>query len=339
MAGFLNEIFRLVGGNKGALPQTAGKGQPCSGALPDAVDLAVERIDGRLRLIPGYSRRLQEPLVGTFRHIDALVEGVPGSLLCCRSAFNEDPRVNAFFVNPGHLQEVFSDSAEVRAVFDREPEIDECWALLCMRREERDHLGMSLVGDSVQRDVMQTSVSFTDHQVVSAGCSEAEARDSLKCCIFNGLLGYARNRLNDARTAGAELENRLKALRGRKRRASDAEGSGEAAARLEAQIDELERQLAQQDLRLTSLEDHLAFVETVFRNPGEYLSGTNCSVRLSRLGIKLKPDAPDSGYEVPLSEISIASRRPRVSVLARFPRAELLPRKDFLIEANLFLAH
>jgi hypothetical protein len=339
MAGFLTEIFRLVGGAGGALPQAEGPGHPCSAALPDAVDFAVERIDGRLRLIPGYSRRLQEPLVGTFRHIDSLVEGVPGSLLCCRSAFNEDPRVNAFFVNPGHMQEVFSESAEVRAVFDRVPDIDECWALLCMRREERDHLGMSLEGDSVRRDVMQTSVSFTDHQVVSAGCSEEEARSSLKCCIFNGLLGYARNRLNDARTAGSALENRLKALRGRQRRALDAEGPGEAAARLDAQIQELERQLAQQDLRLTSLEDHLAFVEKVFRSPEEYLNGSNCSIRLSRLGIKLKPGTSDSGYEVPLSEISIASHRPRVSVLARFPRAELLPRKDFLVQANLFLTH
>jgi hypothetical protein len=339
MAGFLNEIFRLVGRSKGALPEAVGPGHPCSAALPDAVELAVDRIDGRLRLISGYSRRLQEPLVGTFRHIDALVEGVPGALLCCRSAFNEDPRVNAFFVNPGHMQEVFSESAEVRGVFDREPDIDECWALLCMRREERNHLGMSLIGDSVQRDVMQTSVSFTDHQVVSAGCSEPEARDSLKCCIFNGLLGYARNRLNEARSAGAEIENRLKALRGRQRRARDAEGSGGSTARLEAQIDDLEQQLARQDLRLTSLEDHLAFVEQVFRNPDEYLSGANCSIRLSRLGIKLKPGAADSGYEVPLSEISIASHRPRVSVLARFPRAELLPRKDFLVQANLFLAH
>jgi hypothetical protein len=89
---------------------------------------------------------------------------------------------------------------------------------------------------------------------------------------------------------------------------------------------------------MASLEGRLEFVVDVLVNPGQYLSSRSFSMRLSRLGVKLNPDASDAGYEVPLSEIRIASREPRVGMLARFPRSELLPRKDFLTHADLFLS-
>jgi hypothetical protein len=46
----------------------------------------------------------------------------------------------------------------------------------------------------------------------------------------------------------------------------------------------------------------------------------------------------DSGNQVPLFEIRVASHTPRVGALVRFPRAELLPRQDFVRGADLFLA-
>jgi hypothetical protein len=39
-----------------------------------------------------------------------------------------------------------------------------------------------------------------------------------------------------------------------------------------------------------------------------------------------------------LSEIQIAGEPPRVACLVSFPRAELLPVRDFLREASIFLA-
>jgi hypothetical protein len=302
------------------------------------VEHVVGEIDGRLRLLPGYERRLRAPTLDSLGYIDALVEKVPGATLCCRSAFNEDPRVNAFFVNPRHIQEVFSDSAEVRELFERNSDAEECWALLCVRREERRQLGMELSGDAVQREVMQTVVSFTDHQVISPGCSEEDARRSLKCCIFSGLLGFIRGRASAAKTAVEELENRLKALRGREKRGMAGGGQEASGAGLRSQIERLERDLAQQDARMASLEGRLEFVADVLANPSQYLSCRSSAIRLSRLGTKLNPGAPEAGLDVPLSEIRIASREPRVGMLARFPRSELLPRKDFLTQADLFLS-
>ncbi len=337
MGSFLQDMFQRVGGAFAPVDSDEEANLTCSGALSQAVEHVVDETYTRLRLLPGYARRLKGPLATTFRYIDGLVEAVPEAVPCCRSAFSDDPRVNAFFVNPRHLQEVFSCSAQVRDLLDAHPETDECWALLCMRKEERKQLGMSLVGDAVRRDVMQTAVSFTDHQIIAPGGSEAEARGSLKCCIFNGLLGYVRKRADDARTGNMKLEIRRKSLRSRLRQAAPGQG-GESVKELQKKIDDLELELVQVTPRLSSLEDHLDFVADVLDNPAQYLNGCASSIRLSRLGIKHEGGGDSLGNEVPLYQIRVASHSPRIGALVRFPRTELLPRQDFVQNADLFLA-
>jgi hypothetical protein len=338
MGSFLQEMFLRFGeafatgdGEEDVVPS-------CTGALTQAVEHIVDETYSRLRLLPGYARRLKGPVTETFRYIDALVEGVPGGIECCRSAFSEDPRVNAFFVDPGHLQEVFSCNPQVRDLLDANPEVGECWALLCMRMDERRQLGISLVGDSVQRDVMQTAVSFTDHQVIAPGSTEDEARRSLKCCIFNGLLSYIRKQADDAKTRAMKLEVRRKSLCTRVKQVVP-EQDPELLEELQKKIEDLELELAQETPRLASLEDYLDFVVAVLENPMQYLNGRPSAIRLSRLGIKQEGDSGDApGDEIPLYTIQVAWRAPRVGVLVRFPRAELLPRHDFVRNADLFLA-
>lgn len=336
MGTFLQEIFFRFGGAFLSWEAEDEEEPSCAGVLSEAVEHVVDQTYDRLRCLPGYSKRLRAPVAATFRYIDDLVNGVPGSILCCRSAFSDDPRVNAFFVDPRHLQEVFSQNAQVRDILDTNPEAEECWALLCMRKDERQRFGVSLVGDSLQREVMQTAVSFTDHQVLAPGSSEADARRSLKCCIFKGLLGHIRKKADDARTRVMKLEIRRKSLLGRLKKAVSAEG-GDSPQELQAKLDELERELAQGTPRLVSLEDQLDFVVDVLGNPAQYLSGCACSIRLSRLGIKLEGELASAGNEIPLYMIQVASHGPRVGALVRFPRTELLPPQDFVRRADLFL--
>ena len=337
MGSLLQEMFLRFGGAFKTWDGEEETEPVCSGPMTRAVEHVVYETYSRLRFLPGYSRRLMGPVATTFRYIDELVEEVPGSILCCRSSFSEDPRVNAFFVDPSHLQKVFSQSAQVRDLLDTDPGATEFWALLCMKKTERSHLGMSLVGDAVHKDVMQTAVSFTDHQVLSPACSEDDARRSLKCCIFNGLLAYIRKQASQAKTRAAVLETRHRSL---VRRLSEALSgqSGESRQELQNRIDDVEQELTHEIPRLASLEDHLDLVADILGNPAQYLNGGLCSIRLSRLGIKLDGDRADTGNEIQLFEIQVASQQPRVGALVRFPRAELLPQRDFIREADLFLA-
>ncbi len=161
MLEFIQDVFRRFGGNFDLLTdQVSVEGSACFGTMIEAVDLVVGEIDPRLRALPGYARRLKQPLAMVFQFIDELVEAVPGAILCNNIAFSDDPRVSAFFVNPEHMKETFSRSEDVRRMFDANLEVDDCYALLSMKKVESQQFGMALVGDSVRSDVLQTTVEL-----------------------------------------------------------------------------------------------------------------------------------------------------------------------------------
>ncbi len=315
-----------------------GSGSTHAGRMDDALlDKTVQRVVdetyGRLRILPGYEQRLRGPVSEAFRYIDRLVEGLPPAINCCRSAYVSDPRVNAFFAGPDQIREIFSRSEEVRSLFDANLETDECWALLCMSKHERRQFGMALVNDDVRKDVLQTGVSFTDHQLVAPGITEMEARQGLKCCIFNSLLSYIRRRAKTAKENREGLENRRRSLKSRLRHETDED----RASDMKARIAELERDLAGEELSLITLDDHLEFIALVLGNPSQYVSRTGETMHINRLGIKQDQGSIDAGNVITLAEIHVACHEPRIAALARFPRKELLPQHDYLKKADLFL--
>jgi hypothetical protein len=321
-----------------AWPDATATTGSCQLDLSDTVEHVVDRVSKRLRAIPGYAHKLVGPITTTFHHIDQLAEAVPGPLLCARAAFSEQPLVNAFFVNPRHLQEVFSRSQDVRGLFDADPRVSECWGLLCVRIQERRQFGTALVNGDLRKDVMQTTVSFTDHQVVSPGTDEASARCALKCCMFNGLLAHIRHAFVDARTRVAEIEHRL---RSRRRQLHDSlvrSQDKHAVNDFETEIAALESELAHTDLRLPTINDEFDYVAHTLNNPGAYIASRNLMLRVNRLGIKLSAESAESGFNLHLVEIRIASQPPRIGTLVCFPRSELLPKPDVLKQADLFLA-
>jgi hypothetical protein len=54
------------------------------------------------------------------------------------------------------------------------------------------------------------------------------------------------------------------------------------------------------------------------------------------MGFKVAQESSVPAYELDIAEIRIATREPRVAALVRFPRNELLPKKDFLLQADSF---
>ena len=334
MASFLEEAFNRLG--RGASAHFGLARPSDSGFLARAVERVVDETSPRLRAVPGYRRRLEGPVTDLFRYIDELVEFMPGSFQCSRSAFSADPRVKSFFGNPRHMQEVFSQNKEVRELFDASPRAEECYALVCMRMEERQRFGMALTGDSVHREVMQTSVSFTDHQVYTPGVSEKDARQALKCCIFSGILNYIRKQLNDARTCDIERRKQLSMLRSQLRQADRQAMLEKQQTDLRMKIEDLEESIKQAARRPTTLHDNLALVTDLLHNASQIVSAGFQHLRLSHMGIKVEQDSGIPAYELDIAEFRIASREPRVAVLVCIPRCELLPKTEFLLHAESY---
>jgi hypothetical protein len=334
MTAFLQDAFRQFSGNFAVWQEQASADQPDHDQLTEAVERVVDETSRRLRVLPGYRRRLEGPVAETFLYIDNLVERMPGSFMCSRAAFSVDPRVKTFFVNPGHLQEVFSQSREVRELFDANPQAEECCALVCMRMEERQKFGVALVGDSVHREVMQTTVSFQQHQLYSPGVSETDARRALKCCIFRSLLSHIRQQLVVARASDVERRKQLSELQRRLREAQRQETTDESLEDLRLQIKARERASLNPSQMPQTLEEQLEFVADVLGKPDQFVSGGFQRLRLSHLGVRVPRDSTEPACELDIAEIRIANREPRVAALVRFPRAELLPKPGFLLQTG-----
>ena len=333
MTAFLQYAFGHFRGNFRAWHDQAESHQD-SGLLRRAVEHVVDETSSRLRVIPGYRRRLEGSVADTFLYIDSLVERMPGSFLCSRTAFGSDPRVKAFFVSPRHMQEVFSESRDVRSLFDAHPQAKECCALVCMHMEERRKFGVALVGDSVHREVMQTTVSFMQHQVYSPGVSEADARRALKCCIFNSILGTIRQRLADARASEMERRKQLVSLRNQLREAIRQGAAVEQQARLEKRMEALACDTGSGNPLPQTLEEQLAFILDVLGNPAGFVSAGFQRLRLTHMGVRVGEDSKEPAYDLDIAKINVASREPRVAALVRFPRSELLPKPELQLHAG-----
>ena len=332
---FLHATFRRFAGGIDRLGNPGDGSPTCAGSLDQAVEHVIDAISPRLRAVPGYGRRLREPVAIALHGVNELVESMTAIHSYHRAGYACDPQVNAFFVNYADLQALFSQSAEIRRLFAAAPAVDQCFALLCMYRKERRQLGMALDGDLLRRDVVQTRVNFTDHQLVSPGRDEADARCALKCCIFNNLLSQLRLQAADAQTRAAELARRAQAWQGRLGRATPGSPTHQA---LQAEIDAIDAQRRAPNLGHKTLDQ--CFTERVdaLSHLRRLVSARRFSLWLDPMGLRC--DGPDSAgaRELGLTEIQVAGRSPRIACLVRFPRAELLPARDFLEEASLFLA-
>jgi hypothetical protein len=335
LATFLQMTFRRFGGSFDQLTAGDAPSPACANTLEQAVEHVVDETSPRLRALPGYARRLRVPVATALRTIDQMVEQIPGVLPCRRSTYSSDPRVNAFFVGYAGLQEVFSHSKEVRELFDANLGAQECHALLCMHRNEQRQLGVAVDGDRIRKDVLQTAVSFADHQLVSPGLNEGDARCGLKCCVFNSLIAHIRVASAKAQTRADELTRRAQAWRARLKRQQP--GSPEHAA-LAREVEALEAELRGPAPRLATLEDQLRYVADALSSPERTVSSHRHRIYLDPMGVRHDGPGASGVRELPLSEIHVAGHRPRVACLVSFPRAELLPERDFLREASIFLA-
>lgn len=313
MTQLLQKIFERVfapGHPAGAAEQDA--------LLHQAVDHLVQRIDPGLCALGDYQARLRPAVELALEHIDGIVEAVPEGFVCSRRNYLQDRRVNAFFVSPDHLSEVFSASRELRDLFQADAALEQAWGLLCMRRRQQRRLGMGLLGDTLVRDLAQQVVSFGKHQLLSPGEDLAAARKALKCCIFNNLLDYIKTGLvtgSDDRAANFGGGG------------GDNGGASPSAIAFRAPV------------RAMPLRQRLQRVVEGLRQPQRFVRLRQLELRLDRMGVMQEAADVDRLLEpLRLSEIEIAGRGARVAALVAVRREDLLPAQDMARNAEIFLA-
>jgi len=262
-----------------------------------ANERAIEGTDPRLRALPGYRKRLRGPIIHAIDHVIALVDALSPPLPADSALYTSDPRLKALFISPEHLREVLGNDPAMNEYRRNHVVIGESvTALLLAQRIEKQAFGVEMTGETLRREVMQTSVSFRHHRLIDISASDEEARRQLKRRAFDHLISLALWRLTEMKSERHELSSQRDLLRCKLKALQNGgwsfeEQSSEQAApdTLQTELDAIEHQLEALQTDYLTLNGQLDVVANLLADAEHQLWTEDLDLCLDRMNIKREP--------------------------------------------------
>jgi hypothetical protein len=316
--------------------KNVGRSGVNSKMVTNSIEHVIDSIDVKLRLVPSYKQKLHDAVSASLMHIDDLVNQVPGPFDMSRKNYVSDPNVSAYFASPDLMQDVFSNSEELKTFFSdsHNHDADCCYALLCSNKQEKTVMGTQLVNGHVQHDVMQTAVHFFDYKVLSPAINVYEVRKCIKQCIFDGLITHALQHIANIKIERRDLLDQQRILHSQLR-ARQTKGSGLSGMLAEAdagkwQSEKFEKEYKETGKRLEKMlgkQDVFSFylneIKQIFSKPEDFIQLNVACFRLSDMRIKVDDKSPQAANTVCFSELEIANVMKRVVAVVSYSRDEM----------------
>jgi hypothetical protein len=308
-----------------------------------AIERAVDGTDPRLRVLPGYAKKLRSAVTHAVDHVVALVDKLPAPLELDRTKFAADSELIAYFASVTHAQELLAVDPTLNqwlAAPDNAAS-EHIVMLLLMEQQERHVHGVALEGEILRRDVAQTTVSFAQYRLIDPAAAEETTRQLLKRRAFDHLLALALERITAAHAERDELERERQPLRRKQaalaagRWAFDDTGSGTPPDPqvLQQQLEEIESQLQTLGAGPKLLTAHLDIVVDVLAQAEHNFWLERRPLIVDRMGIQ-QTQASALAPQIELTLLRNAAGHSLVARLVGIARADLPPRRDLLREAQ-----
>ncbi|MGH9197968.1 MAG: hypothetical protein ACRD1T_19815 [Acidimicrobiia bacterium] len=315
-------------------------------AIQAVIEQLVEDVDPRIRLIRGYRKKLHPGVEVALKHARDIVARIPGPFALDTENWRKEPLVNVAFARADELPAAVSRSVEVRDFFERGAGklSSECFALFGMRREERRIFGKELIGDLIHSDVVQTTVSFTDHRLIAPATTMDELRLAIERRAFHHLVEEAIDQVARALERKKGLEEQRAVLRLKlklmARQRQGLQGLLEAEPHTDQKAEDLQKELAEVEARfrklqttLTNLENYVPHLNKVLGHPEQYLSLQDVRLRLNRMNILVTGRTEEPVHELSLTEATLRDGRRFVLLLVKCARDQLRSQKMLFEEA------
>ena len=332
-----------------------GRGQPehpdeDQALVAELTDMIVDTVEPKVRADRRYRQKLEPCVRTTVAWLRQIGRMPLQPLLLTRAQWGSDPNLRAFFASADDIPAFLGRSKPLRAFFEEPANIgvDEAFALVGMRCEEKTVLAPKYEDGMLRHDVAQTTIDFTGHRLVEPAASEAQVRLEVGRRIVLRLAQVALGRILEIDRQGLQKEQR-KAWLGTRLRflklAQDGmEGIVEDPSTIAQQIAGVQRELDQavKDFievkgSLATLEGYLRQIEDVFAHPQQHVLLTRRDLRLDHMNVKAEA-SNDSGHEtLSLAELRVGDKLQAVIALVRCPRTELPAKQDLLAQAERFL--
>lgn len=237
------------------------------------VETFVEASNSKMRAVQGYAHKLREHVRTLYNHVLQIVDEIPPPVDLNLDAFGTDKLVTALFVNSKDIDKLFKTDPNVNA-FLRAHSKDEApilYALLTADKSEKSTLGMGMQGDMLIREVPQQAVNFSAHKIHTPCASSAELNTSLKEYLFTRVVALIKQEMM----------------------AHSPEQVFNADNSYQSKVNSM----ANPDVYLNTLVNYL-------ENPANLLSINKSHFKLSKMGVKLDDDDPQSANEFDIHELN-----------------------------------
>ena len=302
------------------------------------IDKAIALTNPRLKLLPGCQKRLTPAVATTIEFLRGQASSLPAVHPLSAKAWTSDPALRAFFVAPADITAALGASDNLRTFFAKFPELDSAYVVLGMAFKEQRVFGMALHGETVQRDVAQICVNFSDHRARICGRDESRLRRLIGAEVFEHLVAHALAEIGEERSERRELQENRSLIRARLRllqQHGPGLGAmfGEAPAakceqeRLAAELLENEKQLDAMGSSDSILEMELECLLDVLNDPQNHLHFEAKQLQLDAMNMVLDEStaAPVASIDFLVAELHGTPPILRAFVLARVARSELPP--------------
>ncbi|MEJ1397576.1 MAG: hypothetical protein RPU52_08650 [Candidatus Sedimenticola sp. (ex Thyasira tokunagai)] len=299
-------------------------------------DLAVERMDPRLKMISRYRKRLYPAVECALLHIKELIRDIPGPLEISRQTYGADPCVHTLFGSNEQLEHLFSHSREISeyAKQVRPKEQTHCYAFMIMDRNDKQRLGHALVGEQVQNDVMQRVVYFSNHALVKPSNNEEDVRDELCEHVFQHLLSEAIFKVANHKEQLAELDRQLAHQKAELKKLKAEIGgieflgtyesdAGDQTPSLVQQLEETKLQRDKLASGLQTLDDYFELLLKVLSHPHHHCGLENESIILNRFNVVQDDDSARDACTLPYAEIRTGELI-KAGMIIKYPLDELV---------------
>lgn len=301
-----------------------------------AIEKAITLTNPRLKIVRSYQGRLAPSVKKSVGYLRELVLNLNSTIRVSEANWSFDPALRAFFVAPTDIPRAIGRSNNLRILFEKYPGLDEACFILGMTYNEQRMQRMSLQGDIVQRDVEQTFIGFSEHQVRICGHEGMEVRRLLGAQMYEYLVAQALSEIGEDRTERRELEDNRALIRARLRLFQQ-QGPGlgsvfglppsdsDEQLKLETQLLGNERQLEALGSPQSSLDKELECLREVLEHPERYIQIEQKQLRLSTMNVVLDDASTDVASDIGFSLVQLRGipEMRKAFVLATYSREEM----------------
>lgn len=323
-----------------------GKDEHANGGYPPdlierATQRAIDATDRRLHALSDVRKRLAPGVVHAVDHVVKLVDSLAAPLQATAANHAHDSRLNVLFANPERMIEVLAKDTSVNETRS-ELKTDTAFGLLVARMSKRTVMASDMVDGDIRQDVMQTVVSFDDHQILEVSSDLEQTRRQLKRRAYDVILRQVLETLEERQQQQAELKSQRGLLMrklGLLQQAGwnfESRGARPDTVALEKELQQVEDELMALGDATKTLPVHAELVQKALVDAAELLALDKPTLYLDRRSVERKA-GHEGAQAVELQVLRDRKGNERVALLIQFdPLA--LPKFDFLQAASKALA-